>query len=215
VVFTIILGRVAKLPSDGLPYALFLFAGLLPWMYFSTCLAGCTTSVVSGSQLLTKVYFPRLILPLTSVLSGLAEFTVQFFVLILVLPTFGVVPNWTLMLAACFVLPCMLVALAVGLWLTALNVKYRDIGHLVPFVVQLWMWLTPVVYPSSLIPERWRLLYGLNPVTGVVEGFRWALFSTQAPDWGMMTVSFAMVLMLFVSGLYYFRRVEQTFADLI
>jgi lipopolysaccharide transport system permease protein len=214
-VFTLVFGKVAGLPSDGVPYPLFCLAGLLPWMYFAACLTGSTSSVVGGSSLLTKVYFPRLILPLANVLGGLLDFGIQFGLLALLMLGYGVAPGWGLLLVPLLALVCMLTALSVGLWLTALNVKYRDIGHLVPFLVQMWMWLTPIVYPASLVPERWRLLLGLNPMTGVITAFRWALLKTPPPDWGMMAVSAGVALALFVGGLYYFRRVEQTFADLI
>jgi lipopolysaccharide transport system permease protein len=206
---------VAKMPSDGLPYALFCYAGLLPWMYFAGCLTGSSNSVVANSNLLTKVYFPRLILPLTSLASGLVDFVIQFVLLLGLMAWFGVRPTWGVLLVPGFVLLCMLSALSAGLWLTALNVKYRDVGVMVPFLTQMGMWLTPIVYPSSMFPERWRILLGLNPMAGVVEGFRWAMFGGVAPDWGMMGVAVAVVLVLFVSGLYYFRKVERTFADLI
>jgi lipopolysaccharide transport system permease protein len=215
VVFTLVFGKVAKLPSDGVPYPLFCYAALLPWMYFAGCLTGASNSVVQSSHLLTKVYFPRLILPLTSLASGLADLAVQLVLLVGLMVWYRIVPGWPVLLIPGFVLLCLLSALSVGLWLTAINVKYRDVGHLVPFLVQMWMWLTPIAYPSSLVPEAWRPVYGLNPMTGVVEGVRWALFETAAPDWRMMAVSFAVVAGLFVSGLYYFRRTEQTFADVI
>jgi lipopolysaccharide transport system permease protein len=215
VVFTVVFGKVAKIPSDDVPYPLFCYAGLLPWMYFSSCLTGVCNSVVFGGHLLTKVYFPRLILPLTSLASGLIDICIQLVLLAGLMVWYRVLPGWTLLLVPGFVLLCMLAALSVGLWLTAINVKYRDVGHLVPFLVQMWMWLTPIAYPSSLVPEAWRPIYGLNPMTGVVEGMRWALFDTVAPDWRMMGVSFSVAAVLFVSGLYYFRRTERTFADVI
>jgi homopolymeric O-antigen transport system permease protein len=215
-VFTIVFSRIARLPSDGLPYPVFCLAGLLPWLYFSTSLTSATNSVVSSGQLLTKVYFPRLILPLAGVLNGVAEFCVQFLaLLVLAIGVFGIWPRWTIILIPGLFVLCMVAALAVGLWFTAVNVKYRDVGQMVPFLVQTWMWLTPVVYPSSLIPPGWRVLYGLNPLTGIVEGFRWALFGTRAPDSRMMIVSFSIMAILFISGLYYFRRLEQTFSDQI
>jgi lipopolysaccharide transport system permease protein len=215
VVFTLIFGKVANLPSDGLPYPLFCYGALLPWLYFSGCLTGSSNSVVQSSHLLTKVYFPRLILPLTSVASGLVDFAVQLVLLAGLMAWYRVVPGWGVLLVPVFVVLCVVTALSVGLWLTALNVKYRDIGHLVPFLAQMWLWLTPIVYPSRLVPEKWRLVFGLNPMTGVVDGFRWALLGSAAPDWRMMGVSLSVVLVLFVSGLYYFRKVERTFADLI
>jgi len=215
VIFTVIFGRVAKLPSDGIPYPIFSFAAMLPWLYFSTCVTGTTESVVRGGGLLTKVYFPRLILPLSTIATGLVEFVIQFGVLLVMMAFYGITPTWGLLLLPVFLLQCALTALSVGLWLTALNVKYRDVGQIVPFFVQAWMWVCPIVYSSSMIPDRWRVLYGLNPMVGVIEGFRWAMLGKSAPDWGMMAVSFCVVAVLFVSGLYYFRKAETTFADLI
>ncbi len=214
-VFSLVFGLVARFPSDGLPYPLFCFAGLLPWLYFAGCLTGTSNSVVTSANLLTKVYFPRLILPLTSLASGLVDFTIQFLLLCGMMAWFGVAPGWAILLVPVMLFLCMLTALSIGLWLTALNVKYRDIGIMVPFLLQMWLWLTPIAYPSSLIPAQWRLLYALNPMTGIVEGFRWALFESAPPDWRMMGVSFTVVAVLFVGGLYYFRKVERTFADVI
>ena len=215
VVFTVIFGMIAKLPSDGIPYPLFSFAAMMPWLYFSTALANATNSVVAAQNLLTKVYFPRLVLPLASIASGLGDFAIQFVVLIGLMCWYRVAPSWTVLLVPLFILECMVVSLALGLWLTALNVKYRDIGQVVPFVIQIWMYLTPIVYSSSMVPARFRVLYSLNPLVGVVDGYRWAALGQTAPDWNMMAISSVMVLVLFVSGLFYFRRVEQTFADII
>ena len=215
VVFTVIFGMVAQLPSDGIPYPLFSFAAMMPWLYFSGALAGATGSVVGGGGLLTKVYFPRLILPLASVASGLADLGIQFILLLLLMLWYHVTPTWTVILVPLFIVECMAVSLALGLWLTALNVKYRDIGQLVPFALQIWMYLTPIVYSSSMVPERFRALYALNPLVGVIDGFRWAMLGQSPPDWRMLGVSAAVVLILFIGGLYYFRRVEQSFADII
>jgi lipopolysaccharide transport system permease protein len=214
-VFTVIFGMVAKLPSDGIPYPLFSFAAMMPWLYFSNALTNATNSVVLSGPLLTKVYFPRLVLPLASVASGLADLGIQFVLLSGLMLWYGVTPGWAVILTPLFVLECMIVSLALGLWLTALNVKYRDIGHLVPFLIQIWMYLTPIVYSSSLVPARWRPLYSLNPLVGVVDGFRWAVLGQSAPDWKMLSISSAAMLLLFLTGLFYFRRVEQTFADII
>jgi lipopolysaccharide transport system permease protein len=215
IVFSVIFGMFARFPSDGLPYPLFVFAGLLPWLYFSSCLTGTSNSVVGNAHLLTKVYFPRLILPLTSLVSGLADFTIQFILLGGMMLWFGVAPSWTILLVPGLVVLAMLAALSVGLWLTAINVKFRDVGVMVPFLLQMWIWITPIAYPSSLVPERWRLLYALNPMTGVVDTFRWALFGTAPPNGPMMGISFSVVAILLISGLYYFRKVERTFADVI
>lgn len=214
-VFTVIFGMVARLPSDGLPYPLFSFAAMMPWLYTSGALASTTNSVVLGSGLLSKVYFPRLVLPLASVASGLGDFAIQFVLLILLMAWYGIMPGWTVLLAPLFLLQCMLVSLALGLWLTALNVKYRDIGQAVPFLTQIWMYLTPIVYSSSLVPDRWRPLYCLNPLVGVIDGFRWAMLGQSAPDWTMLSVSTVTIGVLLITGLHYFRRVEKTFADII
>ncbi len=214
-VFTVIFGRIAKLPSDGIPYPLFSFAAMMPWLYFSTALANATNSVVGGQGLLTKVYFPRLVLPLASICSGLGDLVIQFVLLIALMLWYGAAPTWSVLLVPFFIFECMVVSLALGLWLTALNVKYRDINQLVPFVVQIWMYLTPIVYSSTMVPHRYRALYSLNPLVGVVDGFRWAMLGQTAPDWSMLAISSTVVVILFVSGLYYFRRVEQTFADII
>lgn len=214
-VFSLIFGKVAQLPSDGIPYPLFCLCGLVPWAYFSTCLSGSVNSVVNSSNLLTKVYFPRLLLPLTSVLSGLMDLAVQLGVLGIVMLCFGAIPGWKIVLLPFLVFLCMITSLAVGLWLTSVNVRYRDVGHLVPFLSQLWMWLTPIVYPSSMVPERWRWVYGLNPMTGVVEAFRWALLGASSPNWVTLGLSFTVVMILLTSGLFYFRRTEAYFADII
>jgi lipopolysaccharide transport system permease protein len=214
-VFTVIFGMVAKLPSDGIPYPLFSFAAMMPWLYFSTALTNATNSVVLAQNLLTKVYFPRLVLPLASIVCGLGEFAIQFVILIGLMLWYGVVPTWAVLLVPLFIVECMVVSLALGLWLTALNVKYRDIGQVVPFAVQIWMYLTPIVYSSSMVPVRFRALYSLNPLVGVVDGFRWAVLGQSAPDWSMLAISSSVVLVLFLTGLFYFRRVEQDFADII
>jgi lipopolysaccharide transport system permease protein len=215
IIFTLIFGRVAHLPSDGAPFALFCFVALPPWIYFSGSLTAVTSSVVQSGQFLTKVYFPRLILPLASAAGGLVEWAVQLVVLAMLLVWYGVVPGWQVLLAPAFVMMCILVTLAFGIWLTALNVKYRDIAQVVPFLLQAWMWICPVVYSSQMIPAKWRVLYGLNPMVGVIEGFRWSILGTSAPDWTMITVSGLMVALLLLGGLYYFRKTEIAFADIV
>ena len=214
-IFTFVFGRVAGITSGEIPYPLFSFAALLPWMYFSGALASSTSSVVSGGALLKKVYFPRLILPITSVVGGLVELAIQMVVLGLLMVWFGFAPGWPILLMPLFILTALLTAFAVGLWLTALNVKYRDVGMAVPFLTQAWMWLCPIVYPSQNVPEHLRPIYGLNPMVGVVDGFRWSVVGTMPPDWTMLSASFAVVAALLVGGLYYFRRTEVTFADII
>jgi len=215
VIFTVIFGGFARLPSDGAPYAIFSFAALMPWMYFSGALSSVTNSVVGSGSMLTKVYFPRLILPLTGVVVGLAELIIQGVILGLLMAWYHVAPGWQLALIPVWVLMCVITALAFGLWLTALNVKYRDVGMAVPFLLQAWMYMCPIIYPSSVVPEKWRIVYGLNPMAGVIEGFRWSILGAVAPDWKMMIASFAVVSAIFVAGLYYFRKVETTFADVI
>jgi lipopolysaccharide transport system permease protein len=219
-VFSIFFGALAKVPSDGLPFPLFVLTALLPWQLFSYALTQSSNSLVAEQRVITKVYFPRLVVPLASVLSGLVDFAVTF---VLVLGMIGwyawtgqpVALTWALLAVPILVLFALATALAVGLWLAALNVQYRDVRYAIPFLAQLWLFATPVVYSSTLVPEAWRPLYGLNPMAGVVESFRWALLGSGAVDWPMLGVSAAVVLLLLVSGLYYFRRLERTFADLV
>ncbi len=215
VLFTVIFGWFARLPSEGAPYPVFTFCALLPWNYFARALTDSSMSLVGGTHLLTKVYFPRLILPLSRVLAGLVDFAVAFIALLALMLWYGIRPSWGVFLVPVFLMLAMCAALAMGLWLTALNVRYRDIGFVVPFLAQFWMFATPVAYSSSIVPERWRWLYGLNPMVGVVEGFRWALLGKAPPNVGPMIISVALVIALLLGGLYYFRRAEQTVADLI
>ncbi len=235
-IFTIIFGRVAKLPTDGTLYPIFNYSALLPWMYFSAVLTNSSGSVVGGSALLTKVYFPRLILPLTTVLNGLIDFVIQFSLLVFLMAWYRVAPGWGILLLPVLVIQCSIAALAVGLWLCALDVKYRDITHVVPFLAQAWMWITPVVYSSNMVPEGWRTIYGLNPMVGVVEGFRWALLSGSSSDglsqfsmrlvplsgafvgqvsFPLILTSILAVAVLLLSGALYFQRVESLFADVV
>lgn len=213
--FSIVFGRFAKLPSDGYPYPLFVLCGLIPWTYFSRSLAGASDSLVSASGLVSKVYFPRLILPLSKTLSGLVDLAIAFVLMVVVLFWYRVIPGWQLLLLPMFILISLATALSIGLWLTALNVKYRDVGLLVPFVVQVWMYASPIAYSTSIVPSKWLWIYSLNPMVGVVEGFRWSLLGKSPPDPVAMAVSGGIMLALFVSGLAYFRRTERTFADVI
>ena len=213
--FTVIFGWFARLPSDGAPYPLFTFCALLPWTYFSRSLVDSSTSLVGATHLLTKVYFPRLILPLSRVLTGLVDFAVSFVALLGLMLWYGVRPTWGLLLIPAFLLVAMCVALAAGLWLTALNVRYRDISFVVPFMAQLWLYATPVAYSSSIVPTRWQWLYALDPMVGVIEGFRWGLLGQAPPQAGPLLASLALVLPALLGGLYYFRRAEQTVADVI
>jgi len=215
VIFTIIFGNLAKIPSENLPYAVFALAGLIPWNYFSSAFARGGASLVGSANLISKVYFPRLIIPITSILAGLIDAAIVFVLLIIVMFFFGIVPSIAIVTLPLFMLLAIASALGVSLWLSALNVQYRDVGYLVPFIAQFWMYATPVVYPASMIPERWRWLYGLNPMTGVVEGFRWGLFGTGEPPGLMFAISVVMVIVLLVSGAFFFKRMEDSFADVI
>jgi len=214
-IFSIVFGRFANLPSEGFPYSVFTLCALLPWLYFARALTGTSDSIVGASNLVTKVYFPRLIIPLSKTVSGLIDFAIAFGVLAVVLAWYRILPGPAILLLPLFITIAMLTAFAIGLWLTALNVKYRDIGLLVPFMTQIWMYASPIAYSSTLVPEHWRWIYSLNPIVGVVEGFRWALLGNAPPAIGPMLLSLAIVLLLLVGGLIYFRRTERTFADVI
>lgn len=214
-IFTVIFGNFAKIPSDGLPYAVFAYTALLPWTYFSTALSRSATGLVSNANLITKVYFPRLIVPLASVIAPAVDFLFAFLLLLGLMAWFGIVPTWGILVLPLFFLLAMITALAIGLWLAPLNARYRDVGHTIPFLTQFWMFASPVVYPVSLIPESWRLLYSLNPMVGVIEGFRWALLGKGDTDFSPMLVSVAVVLVLLVGGVVFFKRMERTLADVI
>jgi lipopolysaccharide transport system permease protein len=215
VIFTIVFGNFAKIPSDGLPYPLFAYAALLPWEYFSQALSRSGVSVVHDASLIKKIYFPRLIIPLAAVVTPLVDFFLSFLILVGMMLWFRVIPTWSMIALPLFLLMALLTALSVGLWLSALNARYRDIRHTIPFLTQLWMYASPIAYPVSLIPEQWRLLYSLNPLAGVVEGFRWALLGKESPDFRIMAVSAVAVLAILLGGLIYFKKMEQTFADVI
>ena len=215
VIFSVIFGNFAKLPSDGVPYPIFTFTALLPWQLFSTSLSHSSESVVGESRLLTKIYFPRLIIPLSSVGAGVVDFLLSFLILIGLMIYYAIPFSWKIAVMPLFILLVLLSALAVGLWLSALNVQYRDVRHTVPFLVTAWMYATPIAYSASLVPERWRVLYGLNPMVGVVEGFRWMLLDKPFPDIRMFIVSTVVILVLLFSGLVYFKRMENYFADVI
>ena len=214
VVFTLFFGGLAKVPSDGIPYPLFSFAALIPWTLFSEGLTRSTTSMVSNANIMTKVYFPRLVMPISSILSPLVDFAIAFVILILMMAYYGFVPTIAIFLLPAFIVLAIMTSLAVGLWLSALNVKYRDFQYTIPFLIQLWLFASPVVYPSSLLPAQFRLLYGLNPMAGVIEGFRWALLGTNPPE-AMILVSVGVVILFLVGGLFYFKRMEQYFADVV
>ncbi|MCC6445393.1 MAG: ABC transporter permease [Armatimonadetes bacterium] len=215
VVFTMVFSKFAKVPSDGIPYPIFSYTALLPWNYFSQALSRGGVSLVGSSGLISKVYFPRLIIPLSSVITPLVDFLLAFAILIGMMVWFRFTPTLGVLALPLFILLAMMTALAIGLWSCALHVQYRDVGYLIPFVIQIWMYATPVAYPLSLVPDRWKLLYSLNPMVGVVEGFRWAMLGRTIPDIGLMAVSGSVVLVLLFTGLLYFKRMERTFADII
>lgn len=214
VVFTIFFGTLAGVPSDGAPYPIFAFAALLPWQLFAFALTQSSNSLVDSAHILTKVYFPRLIVPLASVLAGLVDFAIAWVVLVGMMVYYDIVPGWGILTLPLFTLLAIAAALAVGLWLSVLNVKYRDVRYTIPFLTQFWLFITPVAYSSSLVPEKWQTLYGINPMVGVVDGFRWALLG-QTPPGPMLLVSLAATVLLLVGGLFYFRRMEKTFADVV
>jgi lipopolysaccharide transport system permease protein len=212
-VFTLFFGRLAKLPSDGLAYPVFYFCALVPWNYFATALQSCTSVVVDNQRVITKVFFPRLVLPLSAVVSGLMDFAIGFVVMSIVLAAYGIRPGVAALWLPVFLLLAVLTALGVGLWMSALNALYRDVRYVVPFLIQFWMFASPVAYPSSLVPQRWRWLYGLNPMAGVIDGFRWALTGHGQPPGPLLLASTAAVAVVFVGGLFFFQRMEGAIAD--
>jgi lipopolysaccharide transport system permease protein len=215
VIFSVIFGQFANLPSDGIPYPVFSYTGLLPWGLFSGALLRAGTSLVTNANLITKVYFPRLVIPISAVAAGLVDFAISFVVLLGLMLYYKITLTWRIFTIPLFVLLALLTAMAVSLWLSALNVQYRDVQHMIPFLIQAWMYASPVAYSASLVPAGpWRIIYSLNPMAGVIEGFRWALLGGNPPD-VLMAISVIMVLLLLVSGLYYFRRMEKTFADVV
>ena len=214
-VFSIFFGRLARMPSDGVPYPVFTLCALIPWQLFAFALTESSNSVVTNQRLITKVYFPRLVMPLAALGVGLVDFATAFVLLMGVALFYGVPLSITLLTIPIWAFLALLTALSVGLWLSALNVKYRDVRYTVPFVAQLWMFATPVAYPTSIVPEAWRPVYALNPMVGVVDGFRWALFGVTPPPGITVVVSSLVVAVLLVGGLHYFRRMERTFADIV
>jgi len=215
VVFSLFFGRLARVPSDGIPYPVFAFCALLPWQLFAHALTESSNSLVANERLITKVYFPRLAVPISAVLGGLIDFAIAFVILLLMMAYYRIVPTRAIFALPAFILLAIVTALGVGLWLSALNVKYRDVRYTTTFLVQFWLFATPVAYPSSIVPERWRMVYGLNPMAGVVEGFRWALLGKSQGPGGLLVVSIAVVILIFLGGLYYFRRMEAEFADVV
>src|SRR5271167_3065545 len=212
-VFTLFFGKLAKLPSQGLPYPVFYFAAVVPWMYFSTSLTAVTNIIVENQRVITKVYFPRLILPISSALSGLVDFSIGFVVLIIFVLCYGFRPGFATVFLPFFLLLAILTVIGIGLWLSALNALYRDVRFLIPFIMQFWLLASPVAYPSSLVPERYRWLYGLNTMAGVIDGFRWALTGKGQAPGTVLIASSAMVILTLLSGLLYFNRMETSIAD--
>ena len=215
VVFTVIFGQFAKLPSDGLPYPIFAYTALLPWNYFAQAISRSGISLVSNSNLISKVYFPRLVIPIAGALGPLVDFAISFVILLVMMAWYGIMPTWGVLALPFFMLLAVAAAVAVSLYLAALNVTYRDVGHAIPFLVQFWMYASPVVYSVTIIPEKWRWLYSLNPMVGVIEGFRWALLGKEEPDFTVIAVGIGVVLVLMLGGLIYFKRTERFFADII
>ena len=215
VIFTVIFGNFAKIPSDGLPYAVFSYTALLPWNYFSQAITRSGDSLVGDSNLIKKVYFPRLMIPLAAVASPLVDFFVSFLVLLVMLAWFGITPGWGVLVLPVLVVLAFMTALAVGLWLSPLNARYRDIRYTIPFLVQLWMYASPVVYSVSIVPEKWRLIFSLNPLAGVIEGFRWALLGKGNPAIGAIMISACVVLLVLLGGILFFKRMERYFADVL
>jgi lipopolysaccharide transport system permease protein len=214
-IFTLFFGRLAKIPSEGLPYPLFYYCALLPWLYFASSLQNATNVVVEQQRVITKVYFPRLVLPLSAVISPLLDFCFGFSILILMLIHYQIHPTLSLLALPVFLVLAILTALGVGLFLSAMNALYRDVRYVVPFLVQFWMFASPVAYPSTLVPARWRWLYGLNPIAGVIEGFRWSLTGTGEPPSMLLAASSAAVLFLVVGGTIYFQKMEGIIADVV
>lgn len=214
-ILTIVFGRFARMPSDGLPYPLFAFAALLPWMYVAQSVAWGGSSLVRNAKLIGKVYFPRLIIPVASVATPLVDLGLSFGALLGLMAWYGVAPTWRVLALPAFLLLAVLTAIATSLCLSALNVRYRDVGYAIPFLIQVWMYASPVAYPVSLVPDRWRFLYGLNPLAGVIQGFRWALLVGDAPDFRVMAVSAGMVVAWLVIAVTFFRHMERTFADIV
>ncbi len=213
VVFSLFFGKLAKMPSDSIPYPIFSFAGLVPWTFFANGLAQASNSLISSANLIRKVYFPRLVVPIATVMAGIVDFALAFVVLLGMMVWYGIMPTGNVIWLPAFLLLALVTALGVGLWLAALTVQYRDVRYALPFLTQFWLFATPIVYPSHLLAEPWRTVYGLNPMVGVVEGFRWALLGTAEAPGPLVGVSALAAGLILVSGAFYFRRLEKTFAD--
>jgi lipopolysaccharide transport system permease protein len=214
-IFTVIFGHFAKMPSGHVPYPVFAFTAVLPWTYFAEAVRRSSTGLVSDSELIRKVFFPRLIVPLASVVSPLVDFAVGFLVLMALFAWYGVVPTPFIILLPVFLLVAAALALSIGLWLGPLGVRFRDVTHALPFLIQVWLYASPVAYPITIVPERWRLLYSLNPMVGVIEGFRWVLLGAEHPDLRAMAITCVFIVASLAGGLIYFRNMERSFADII
>lgn len=216
VVFTVVFGNLAKLPSEGVPYPILVFAAMLPWQFFASALSECSNSLISNANLISKVYFPRLIVPASGVIVSFVDFLVSGIILVGLMARYNFVPSWRILTLPLFIGIAFAASMGAGLWLAALNVKYRDFRHLVPFIVQFGLYISPVGFSSSIVPERWRLLYSLNPMVGVIDGFRWAILGGKSNLYlPGFAVSLGLVALLFASGIWYFRKTERTFADVI
>jgi lipopolysaccharide transport system permease protein len=215
IVFTLFFGRLAKMPSDGLPYPIFVYAGLLPWTYFANAVSASGNSLVGSANLITKVYFPRIVVPASAALAGLLDFFIALFVLAALMIYYQFVPGWGILLFPFLVALTFLCAVGVGLWLSALNVQYRDIRYAIPFLIQVWMFISPVIYPVSLVHGKYQWLLALNPMGGVIHAYRASLLGHQPIDWSLLALSTLIILALFLGGLYYFRRMEKVFADVV
>ena len=215
VVFSLFFGKLAKIPSDGVPYPLFCFAALVPWTLFSNGLSQSSNSLVGSAHLITKVYFPRMVIPISSIFSGALDFSISFVVLLAMMAVYGIFPTWNTLWLPLLILFVFVSSLGVGMWLSALNVQFRDVRYIVPFLAQIWLFATPIAYPSSLLSEPWRTIYGLNPMVGVVEGFRWALLGTDTAPSPIVIVSSLAALTILIGGAFYFRRMEKNFADIV
>lgn len=214
-IFTVIFGYFAKMPSGDIPYPVFALSAVLPWTYFAEAVRRSSTGLVSDAELIRKVYFPRLIIPLAMVLSPLADFAVGLLLLVALCAWYGIAPSATLVFLPVFLVMAIALALSISLWLGPLSVRFRDVMHTLPFLIQVWLYASPVAYPASVVPEKWRLLYSLNPMVGVIEGFRWVLLGTEQPDLQAMAISALFITVFLLGGLVYFRRMERSFADII
>ncbi|MFH1856432.1 MAG: ABC transporter permease [Candidatus Omnitrophota bacterium] len=215
IVFSLVFGRLAHLPSEGVPYPILIFTALLPWQFFAQSMSASSRSVVGSAGIIKKIYFPRLVIPTSAVISGVIDFGISFLILIGMMLWYGIAPTHNIVFLPFFLLLAFAAALGAGLWLSALNVEFRDIIYVIPFLIQAGQYISPVAYSSSIIPEKWRMVYSLNPIAGVIDGFRWSILGTACPNWVGLAISSVAVLIVFVGGLVYFRKMEKTFADII